>query len=159
MKQYKVLKEFTVKGLKEGSLETFCVGTKVNSGRILNEEEFLLMNKFIELIETPKMEVVEGYSDCEDSNQYSFYPSAIQKVVGGFNSILIKNPSPEIKAILKAVQDKRAYERYTDDTFEQALQMRYMNIKRDMEIDKNINTHNTHKVLIIPIEESEENNE
>lgn len=142
-KRYKVIKEI-LGGVTHDVV--YKVGDTVNEN-IFNGmlTGFLIANGFLEpLPETPPMEIVEGYSDT------GYYLTL--KKQGGINdveSILIRNPTPEMKQIIEAAKGGEVVSRWVDkETIEKS--------NYSGKIMFSTSGKNLHKILIIPIEE--ENN-
>lgn len=106
--------------------------------------------------ETPKMEVVEGLSSYNPNGSYHFINQTLgisntEKLLYNIKSILITSPTPEMKQIIEAVKNKKAYEYFVGS-----------NCLKQLESNGNLGSYwaqknkpfsNSVKILIIPIEE------
>lgn len=105
--------------------------------------------------ETPKMEVVEGYSTTEDFKRFISYNFS-EKEIGyrDIPTLIITNPTSLMREVVKQIEAGKCYERYITGREIKLLPKEdgqnsyfYLNVT-DSDAD-------LHKIIIIPIQESE----
>lgn len=147
MKQYKNIKvpNFTAEDWESGYKDFILKNCDTTVGKI-SREIVEQGDDWQPVPETPKMEAIEDIQ-----SMYSIL-SGVPKT--NKNYYLITNPTPEIKAILKAVENGKVYERYITEREIKILD-KSEGMNSYMYLNKKDSSVELRKILIIPITESE----